>query len=454
MEVRVHVQVCALEVALHNQLVLLRIAARDDQIVLAADKPVELLEPVHLSRLLDGRHGLDLLQLLFHLALSGGERGALRVERFLLLLCALLSRAEVQACVGVRALVKADLYPHVPLVVLVQSIPQQERDGVALELEAVDESRHRVTRLFLSFDELPEILPVHATRECRVASGDGRVDRLEVVLDQLRFAFLQLDLLLESLGALCLITLHLGQFAERGGLLLRALCFGLLLLDLREVFVHGRVERVEFQCGRVRARAALATLSTAADAAMLELRVQHGHDVVKYDAFLGRLGHLLGSALWHLGPLTCDVPLGGAALRTAVEERVDFLQRRQQPLLPLGVHAVKRLFGVRTGIHTCAHDGVLGKLWAQPTRVMCEQRLFEGVLEVARLERLAQRSGRRLGARPEVLERIRVVWHDCKAARVVPVAAQERQHVHLTIAQHEVALRVQLDEHVVLALAP
>lgn len=59
-EVGVHVEVVLAQVALDEQLVLLRVAAADHQVVLARHKPVELLEPGRLAQLLHRRHRLHL----------------------------------------------------------------------------------------------------------------------------------------------------------------------------------------------------------------------------------------------------------------------------------------------------------------------------------------------------------------------------------------------------------
>lgn len=48
-QVRVHVRVALVEVALDQQLVLLRVAAANDEVVLAADEPVEALKPEGLA---------------------------------------------------------------------------------------------------------------------------------------------------------------------------------------------------------------------------------------------------------------------------------------------------------------------------------------------------------------------------------------------------------------------
>lgn len=48
-KVGVHVDVAGPQVFLHHNLVLLRVSAAEDQVVLRGDKPVELLEPVHLA---------------------------------------------------------------------------------------------------------------------------------------------------------------------------------------------------------------------------------------------------------------------------------------------------------------------------------------------------------------------------------------------------------------------
>lgn len=53
-----------LEVSLDDQLVLLGIPSTDDQVVLAAHKPVELLKPVRLSHVLDGCLDAHLAELL------------------------------------------------------------------------------------------------------------------------------------------------------------------------------------------------------------------------------------------------------------------------------------------------------------------------------------------------------------------------------------------------------
>lgn len=55
-EVCMHIQVVLPQVALHQQLILLRVAAAHDQVVLARHKPVELLKPGRLAQLLHRRH--------------------------------------------------------------------------------------------------------------------------------------------------------------------------------------------------------------------------------------------------------------------------------------------------------------------------------------------------------------------------------------------------------------
>ena len=55
-EVCMHVEVILAQVALHQQLVLLRVSPAHDQVVLAAYKPVELLKPCRLAQLLHGHH--------------------------------------------------------------------------------------------------------------------------------------------------------------------------------------------------------------------------------------------------------------------------------------------------------------------------------------------------------------------------------------------------------------
>lgn len=62
------VMTCTTSPHLDDELVLLRVAARDDQIVLAGDEPVEALKPVRLAR--DGRRWRGA-----HLRVArGGER--------------------------------------------------------------------------------------------------------------------------------------------------------------------------------------------------------------------------------------------------------------------------------------------------------------------------------------------------------------------------------------------
>ena len=58
-----------LEVALDNQFILLSITPADDQVVLAGHKPVELLKPMGLAHMLDGRCRAYLAQLLLCLLL-------------------------------------------------------------------------------------------------------------------------------------------------------------------------------------------------------------------------------------------------------------------------------------------------------------------------------------------------------------------------------------------------
>ncbi len=60
MQIRMHVQVIFPEVALDQQLVLLRVAAAHDQEVVAGHKPAELLEPERLAQRHRGHHRLHL----------------------------------------------------------------------------------------------------------------------------------------------------------------------------------------------------------------------------------------------------------------------------------------------------------------------------------------------------------------------------------------------------------
>lgn len=99
-----------LEVALDNELVLLGVPAADDQVVLAGHKPVELLKPMGLAHMLDGRLGAHLTQLLLGLLLGSFERLLIGVHSLLLLHQVLLALLVVCTGIGICVEVQIQLY--------------------------------------------------------------------------------------------------------------------------------------------------------------------------------------------------------------------------------------------------------------------------------------------------------------------------------------------------------
>ncbi len=98
------------EVALDNQLILLRVSATDDQVVFAGHKPVELLKPQGLAHMLDGCLGAHLAQLLLRLLLSCLQRLLIGVHCLLLLHDVLLALLIVDACIGICIEVQIKLH--------------------------------------------------------------------------------------------------------------------------------------------------------------------------------------------------------------------------------------------------------------------------------------------------------------------------------------------------------
>ena len=101
---------CSLEVALDNQLILLRVSAADDQVVFAGHKPVELLKPQGLAHVLDGCLGAHLTQLLLRLLLSCLQGLLIGVHCFLLLYNVLLALLIVDARIGICIEVQIKLH--------------------------------------------------------------------------------------------------------------------------------------------------------------------------------------------------------------------------------------------------------------------------------------------------------------------------------------------------------
>lgn len=76
MQLRMYIQVLLAQVPLHQQLVLLRVAAADYEVILACHKPVELFKPGRLAQLLHSRHGLYLRMHTAHFVQNVGLRKA------------------------------------------------------------------------------------------------------------------------------------------------------------------------------------------------------------------------------------------------------------------------------------------------------------------------------------------------------------------------------------------
>lgn len=99
-----------LEISLDYQLILLSIPATDDQVVFAAHKPVELLEPVRLANMLDGRLGAHLAELLLSLLLRGLEGFFIGVDSLLLFDHVLLALLIVGSGIGISVEVQVQLH--------------------------------------------------------------------------------------------------------------------------------------------------------------------------------------------------------------------------------------------------------------------------------------------------------------------------------------------------------
>merc|ERR1719431_358053 len=102
MNISVNVNITRFQVALYNELILLGVGARNDQVVFRRDEPIEFLEPERFARLGHLLHNFEILETLERLLL-GRLKGLLRrVNRFSSLTCRLFFILIVEARISIR----------------------------------------------------------------------------------------------------------------------------------------------------------------------------------------------------------------------------------------------------------------------------------------------------------------------------------------------------------------
>mmetsp|Transcript_15322 Transcript_15322/g.37604 ORF Transcript_15322/g.37604 Transcript_15322/m.37604 type:complete len:491 (+) Transcript_15322:507-1979(+) len=260
---RVHVEVVFPEVPLHELLVLLGVVPGEDQEVLAADEPVELLPPVDFALFFDHFlhvHNLKRLPCLT-LGLLNGFCARLGSSLSLLDQCFLLLVVGVDTLLDACFEVEVDVIAHLllslvfPLPILVaillllllqiSGLRQRECDHVLVQLQPLDGQSHRVVHLPLARDQIADLLPVHSLCQCSQHCIPRRVRQLGVLREKLGLEYIRCSLLLQFLEAVLVVSLHPLYFGP--GIRLFTLHLGhfFLHLDLRIELVHRVVKALE-----------------------------------------------------------------------------------------------------------------------------------------------------------------------------------------------------------------
>eukprot|EP00160_Parvularia_atlantis_P014105 Unigene330_Nuclearia_a/m.1125 Unigene330_Nuclearia_a/g.1125 ORF Unigene330_Nuclearia_a/g.1125 Unigene330_Nuclearia_a/m.1125 type:complete len:548 (+) Unigene330_Nuclearia_a:1385-3028(+) len=447
-DVGMHVQVALAHVTLDQELVLLHVAAGDNDKILGRDEPEELFEPERLAQARDGRRDLDVLHLVHDLALRVLHRLLGRGDRALLLGRVGPLEVVVGARVGERRQVQVDV-DHVlarrlrlgafavglvrVVVVGLGRLAERERDLVGFELEPVDDERDRVALGLLLLDELLHLLPRRALREHAAHDHDRLIDPLQIRLDQLRLLDVGKLRLAQLLDTLLVLVTHERDLLDRLRLLLRGLELDLLRLHAREKLVHGLVERLLRQ-------------------ALLggKLRRHKRPKLFEYQRCCCVCRRALDDNSSRGSWPGCFVRKDVARLDGRCrgrDERVHRDERSDQSGERLAIERQAR--GLVPGLEPRGQDGVLGHDGAVLER---RERLFERVTRVGPLQQVAQpRMGdrrRRLGGLGNVVG----LAHGEARLLVGLDDAQERHDAVLVVGEDDVASRVKLDKEIEPAL--
>mmetsp|Transcript_32021 Transcript_32021/g.124625 ORF Transcript_32021/g.124625 Transcript_32021/m.124625 type:complete len:219 (-) Transcript_32021:1633-2289(-) len=209
MYVSMKVDVVAGHVPLHNQLILLRVASRNNEVVLTRDEPVKFLKPKRLPLLSDCLGGSDLLQLPSGLLLRAFQCLRACILRFHLLLGRCLLHSKILLCVlpwrhvevdgdELRFRIILSLKPFIIKLIIIASWSQLNGNLIAVQMKRVDNPKNWVIVLLLLFQHPIELFPIHARNHRASENCQCSLNLFDVVLNE-HSAFLARELLVFQL---------------------------------------------------------------------------------------------------------------------------------------------------------------------------------------------------------------------------------------------------------------
>mmetsp|Transcript_12131 Transcript_12131/g.36449 ORF Transcript_12131/g.36449 Transcript_12131/m.36449 type:complete len:577 (+) Transcript_12131:878-2608(+) len=442
-----YIHIALPEVSLDQQVALLRVVSAEHQIVLRRHEPREALKPFRAPyRPHSGGLLLHLGQLLCSALLSGCECTCIGFHRASLLGGVALAGLVAHPRVGRGVETQVHFHPGgggqlcivVRVRLQVQLVSEQQRRGIALQVQRCHCGRHRVARRLFRLDEGSELSPVQAARQSSIEGIDGSIHYVQIVLYERCLVLLKVGLPAEGLSAGLLVGTRLVQLAEHRPLGLRLLHIRPLPLHLGVELVQGGVEGGEGAGGAPLLLHQLQRLVVVVHQVRLVLGGRRRLRRLCRLCRRGCCGALLAALSW-LGE--ADVAGGRGAVQGG------------DPVLEAGDGGQQRL-QLRGGGGRLGRPGQGGKprLQQAVVRHLGAKRQYAGDRPSQRgtLGGVPEGGGEGVsgdgGGQSDGGQRVGVAGHSGHTPRIVPVRPQQRQHLVPPVRQDHITRGVKFED--------